>query len=252
MSIPELNTATPETQNAQDSLEQKVTAIISQSTYDAETNKVSLPDKLKDTLNADILYAITLEHRRRNTQSSYTKNQQKTKALEAENSKLAELVSGVSKVEIPKEDLDRLDALMYEDPQKWRKELDIVEKKAIGETKAKIAELTSEAKDAAEVSFELNRREQVLSLFNESAELQITEELIANEVPPRITKKLAEGKVTFEEFLDEVAIYVGKGKVIKNEDILDQPNMGDLGGSKTPDNTKSDKGLAEKYKADLY
>jgi len=251
MSTPSTKDATQQ-QSSADSLEQKVKAVMATSKFDVETGKVTLPEDIKNTVDADTLYAVTLEHRRRNTQASYTTNQQKNKALEAENSKLTEILSGATHVEIPKEDQERLGELMYEDPVAWRKEMDAIEKKSIGEHRAKIAELTGEAKDAAGQSFELDRRQQVLKDFNDSAKVTITEELIANEVPPRITNKLAKGEISFEDFLQEVATYVGKDKVVGNETTLDQPNMNNLGGKDIPDNLKPEKGLAENYKNDVY
>jgi len=273
MSTPD-NSATQQKPNA-DSLEQKVKAVMATSTFDEETGKVTLPDDIKDKVDADTLFAVGLEHRRRNTQSgytksrqnlkaveaerdtltellSYTKSRQNLKAVEAERDTLTELLSGTAKVEIPKEEQERLETLKYEDPDKWRKEIDSIEKKAIGDSRAKIAELTGEAKGAAEQTFEVDRRQQVLSEFNESAEVQITEELIAQEVPPRITNKLAEGKISFEKFLEEVAAYVGKGKVVNNEETLEQPNLGNLAGGKTPGDAKAEESTSKQYKDTVY
>ena len=190
--------------------------------------------------------------RRKDTQSAYTKGQQTLKALEAENAKLLELLSSQSQVAIPKEDQERLDNLMYEDPKAWRQELTELENKAISETRAKIASLTGEAKGAAEQQFELERRQQVLEEFNASSDVQITEALIADEVPPRITRKLAEGKITFEDFLQEVATYVSKGKIIKNDDIVGHPSLSDLGGGNTPSGAEAEKSIASQYKNDTY
>ena len=67
-----------------------------------------------------------------------------------------------------------------------------------------------------------------------------------------ISSKLAEGKITFEEFLKETSDYLKKGKVVGNEKTLDQPNMGDMAGGKTPSDTKPEKSLSESYGNDLY
>lgn len=252
MSTPENNSATPENQETQGSLKQQVESVIAKSTYDEDTDTVSLPDEVKETLNEDVLYAVTLEHRRRNTQASYTKNQQTLKSVNAEKEKLAELLSGQMQVQIPKEDQERLDDLKFEDPAAWREELNKLEAEAIKESRQKISELTGEAKKAAETSFELERRQTILNQFNESAEIAITDELIANDVPPRITKKLEEGKITFEEFLTEVETYVLKPKKVKNEDTLGQPNLGNVGGGVTPDEAHKEKDIASAYRNDMY
>lgn len=190
--------------------------------------------------------------RRKDTQSAYTKGQQTIKALEAENAKLLELLSSQNRVVIGKDDQERLDNLKYEDPDAWRAEISALENKALSETRAKIASLTGEVKVAAEQQFELERRQQVLEEFNASSDVQITEALIADEVPPRITKKLAEGTITFEDFLQEVATYVSKGKTVKNEDVVGHPNLSDLGGGNTPSGAKAEKSIASQYKKDTY
>ena len=205
----------------------------------------------KETPTAEEQLA-TEQQRRKDTQSAYTKGQQKNKSLEAENLELRKQIENQVQVTIPKEDQDRLDTLMYEDPKAWRKEMDILDTKSRGEASAKLEELTGNAKTAAEQTFELDRRQTVLDEFNESAKVKITEELISHDVPPRITTKLAEGKITFEEFLTEVETYVTTGKVVKNEEVSGQPNMGDLGGGKTPEEGSAEKALPKKYETDLY
>ena len=146
MSTPENKSATQQTA---DSLEQKVKDVMSKSSFDEKTGKVTLSDDLAKSLDEDTLFAVTAEHRRRNTQAGYTKGQQLIKTQAAEIEKLTELLSGNVQVEIPKEDKARLDALKYEDPDAWRKEMDSIEGKAISESRAKLAELTDEVKGAA-------------------------------------------------------------------------------------------------------
>lgn len=194
----------------------------------------------------------TERKRRKDTQAAYTKGQQQLKAIEAERDKLVELLSGTVAPVIPAEDKERLENLKFDDPEAWRKEITALENKAISESREKIANLTGEAKSSAERQFELDRRQQVLEEFNASAEVQITDEIIADEVPPRITKKLEEGKISFEEFLDEVATYLGKSKVVKNEDTLNQPNISSLGGKNTPSTAKANESLAAQYAKDVY
>lgn len=192
------------------------------------------------------------DKRWKDTQAAYTKGQQTLKALEAENAKLIEQLQKVSQVSLTTEEQESLDSLKYNDPEAWRKKLNELEHRATSEARAKIDELTGPAKAAAELQFELSRRQQVLEEFNASADVQITEELIADEVPPRITKKLAEGKITFEDFLQEVATYVRTGKVVKNDDTLNQPSMSTIGGGKAPNDTKPQEGIVQKYKKVLY
>ncbi len=62
---------------------------------------------------------------------------------------------------------------------------------------------------------ELQRRYDYLDEFNEGREVPITPELLDDDIPPRITNKLAKGEITFEKYLDEVSEYLeylDKGK----------------------------------------
>lgn len=194
----------------------------------------------------------TAEQRRKDTQSSFTKGQQAIKALEAEKAELLIQLQNVTKVSLTTEEQESLDSLKYEDPDAWRIELNRLEKKAKSESSANLEELTGKARGAAELKFELDRRQQVLNEFNESAELPITAEVIANDVPPRITSKLEKGEISFEEFLSAVDTYRKTGKVVKNEKTLEQPDMNQLGGGKTPTDMKPEGSLSDNYSKDLY
>lgn len=196
--------------------------------------------------------AAQADKRYRDTQSAYTKGQQALKAQEAENAELRKQLEANTKVNISAEDQVELDALMYEDPKAWREKMNSLEKSNLGESRANLDELTGKAREAAERQFELDRRQQVLKEFNDSAKVPITEELLAAEVPPRITNKLAEGKISFEEFLQEVATYVGTGKVVGNPATIEQPNMSNLGGGTTPSDMKPEKSVSANYAGDIY
>ena len=192
------------------------------------------------------------DQRYRDTQSAFTKGQQSIKSLEAENAELLKQLGNATQVTISEADQTELDALKYEDPEAWRRKLNSLETSAKQEASANLGELTGKAREAAGQKFELDRRQQVLQTFNESAETEITEELIQNDVPPRITNKLANGEISFEEFLTQVTEYVGKGKVVGNPATTNQPNMGNLGGGNTPTNMKPEKTLSDSYSGDLY
>lgn len=206
-------------------------------------------DNVESTIEEKL---ATAEQRRKDTQAAYTKGQQTIKALEAEKAKLLELVTQQVKLSLTPEEQSQLDDLKYEDPEAWRVKVNNLEMKATSDARANLDHLTGEAKKAAESTFELSRRQQVLEEFNASAPQAITDELIANEVPPRITNKLARNEISFEEFLQEVSEYINTGKVVKNNEVLTQPNMGNLGGGVTPTDMKPEKTLSSSYKNDIY
>lgn len=218
---------------------------------DATQKEKQSSENADKTLTLEEQLAIS-EKRRKDTQAGYTKGQQALKAKEAQIALLTEQLEKNLRVDIPKEVQEELDNLKFNDPAAWREKLNALEKEKKSETRAKIAELSNEATGAAEQMFELDRRKQVLKEFNESAVIPITDEVIANDIPPRITSKLANNEISFEDFLDEVSAYISKGKVVGNEKTLEQPNLGDMAGGKTPSDTKPEKGLSESYAGDIY
>ena len=83
----------------------------------------------------------------------------------------------------------------------------------------------SKARDEASTEVELARRAKVLEEFNQShPDVQLTDELIAYDVPPRLTKQLEKGELTFEEFLDKTYEFLTKPKTVKDvNETLQQP-----------------------------
>ena len=194
----------------------------------------------------------TANKRYKDTQASYTTGQQTIKQRDAVIEELTKQLETATQVVISEEDQKVLDDLKFNDPEAWRVKLNQLETAAKGESKAKLEELTGSAGDAAKVKFELERRAQVLKEFNESAEVAITDELIANDVPPRITNKLANNKISFEEYLGEISEYLKTGKTVKEEKTLNQPDMGKIGGGDKPGDFKPEKSLSNNYKNDVY
>ncbi len=216
------------------------TLVDTQTDTKSESTQPSPEDKLLQAQNSQ-----------KETQAAYTKGQQTISELKAENDKLKETLQS-STVTFTTEEQEKLDTLKFEDPDAWRKTINQLEAQHRTTANEELAKLTSEAKDAAGVQHELSRRQQVLKVFNDSATTAITDELIANDVPPRITNKLANGKISFEDFLIEVAQYVSKDKVVSNPDTLDQPNMGKMVGGKSPTDEKPAKSLSGSYASDMY
>jgi len=226
-----------------------VSSIVKEITTDEDGNYV-FPENAE--LTPELQFAATAEKRRRDAQATYTKQQQSIKALEAEKAKLLEQLAGKAQPELTLEQQEELDTLKYEDPDAWRRKMNQIEYEATSRYNESIANLTGEAKAAAEQQFELERRQQVLSEFNDSHEIAITDELIANDVPPRITKKLEDGKISFEDFLEEVATYVAKPKTVQNEKTLKQPNLSNISGGKTPDTSRADANISSSYASTIF
>ena len=190
-------------------LEQQVNELANQLIV-GEDGKVSLPDGVEadDTL----IFAAKLEKRRRDTQTTYTKSQQRLRELEAENSKLAssweqDLVSSLSLRE-----QTRLEELKATDPEAWRDELNSLEQKAKDTFTTKRQEVAKEAKQQTE----LERRQELLDEYNAAnPDAQLTDDVIDNDIPPRLVRQLEKGEVTFEQFLEKAGKYITTPKAIK-------------------------------------
>lgn len=186
---------------------------------------------------------IDYEKRFKDTQAAFTRSQQALKEKEA---KLAAL----EKLTQPSLNLDEatkaeLDTLKYEDPDAWRAKVNQLEREAA----QKHQETLDEAGRLAAQQAELERRAQVLEEFNSShPTLQITDEVIQYDVPPRITKKLEDGSISFEAYLEEVHNYLNTPKVIGDGNkTLNQPDLTKTGGDSTPTKGAVDIDIAKDY-----
>ena len=216
---------------AQEPAEQKPLTFVEQvnnavgNLVEQEDGSFALPE---DTEYSDELrYATVSEKRRRDSQSALNKSQHALKTTKAETEALRKRLQGTAKVTLSTEEAEELEELKFSDPDKWRTRMNELETRAATEFNNELAEVT----DQVGLDSEIERRVTLLDQFNkENPDSQITETVVANDVPPRITTKLAEGKITFEDFLVEVKTYLGKGKAVKQEKTSGQPDLGELGG----------------------
>lgn len=229
-----------DTQTTEQSYEERVNALVGE----MQTEGWQAPEDLDQAL----LYAANAEKRRRDTQSQYTKSQQQLKAAETRANKLAEKLEGAIMESLPLKQQTRLEELKATDPDMWKAELEKLEASAKG---ALAKELDDINKAATQVSEE-ERRLAVLSEFQE-ANPDITPEMIDEDVPPRITKKLAEGKITFEQFLEESAKFLRAGKVIdRGEEAPGFVDLGKAAGGSRPGENDQDKAATDSYAKEVY
>lgn len=139
-----------------------------------------------------------------------------------------------------------LEDLKYSDPDAWRAKVNELEHKANTEFNSKIAE----AKQLSTQQLELQRRANVLAQFQtEHPDVEFTDELLHLDIPQRIVKELENGKVTYEEFLNNVYNYVITPKVIgSTTKTLEQPNLSKTGGDDTPTkNSSGNQNIIQSY-----
>lgn len=205
-------------------IEQQVNDIVSRATVGDDGNLV-LPADIK--VSAEVLYAAKLEKRRRDTQSALSKTSQQLAAEETMRKELEKRVAAQVKITMSDDEAQELESLKYDDPEAWRQRMNQLEQKATTSVQEELSNISTQASQQAE----LNRRAQVLHEFNLAAQVAITDEVLANDIPPRIVKKLEDGKVTFEEFLTEAHDYLVTPKKVGSPKLSAQPNLGSAGGS---------------------
>lgn len=189
--------------------------------------------------------AEVAEKRRKDTQAAFTKGQQEIKALKAQLEQLQKMVA--PPLELSDDERQDLEDLKLIDPDAWRVKMNKLEAQATEKVKEKLSEAEKAAMDALEVE----RRYEVMQSFNEQhPDLVINDDVIANDVPPRFLKQLEKGEIEFEEFLDKVYTFLTKGKTVKNEETLDQPNLGKTGGGSTPQRNSQQQ--EPKYKDTIF
>lgn len=225
------------------------------STYAEKVNSlVSQVDEsgnLPEGVEADegLKFAVTTELRRRNTQSEFTRGQQALKALQAENTALATNWEKDAVSNISAEAKAELDELKVQDPDAWRSkitELETQNREAFGQRRETIK---TEAKQLTA----LEQREADLAAFNEAnPDFAITEEVIANDIPPRIVKQLADGKIAFPEWLEKVKKYVETPKTIQKTKVEEEPDFANARGSRSASEEAHKQESTDTYKTEIY
>lgn len=194
---------------------------------------------------------VDYEKRFKDTQAFATKvAQEKAEAirelqeLKAELSVLKETAK--PSLTIDAQTQSELEDLKYSDPDAWRARVNELEQNANLEFNSKI----DEAKKLSTQQLELQRRANILEQFQtEHPDVVFTDELLNLDIPRRIVKELEEGKVTYEEFLNNVYNYVKTPKVIgSTTKTLEQPNLSKTGGDDTPTkNSSSNQNIIQSY-----
>lgn len=232
--------------NSQASFADKVNAAVAAATVDDKGNLV-LPADLPE----EVAYAATLEKRRRDTQSSYTRTQQELARTKAEAELLAQGWEDQFARTLPAADQAALEELKASDPDAWRAKLNELEVQRRTEFGTKRQELSVKAQGETEMEY----RQRALQEFAEAnPTITINDDVVQNDIPPRITNKLKEGKIDFGQFLEECKTYLTKGKVVKptQEQPNPAPNLTALGGGDHPDPTKVKLASTAQYKDEIF
>jgi len=179
----------------------------------------------------EVKVAAMMERRRRDTDSTNGKLFAKLKATETINGKLTDKILASPKLDLSPEDQKRLSDLMYDDPEQWRVEMNKLESGATSSLKADIATVTDEASQQAEQE----TRQEILDQFNvEFPDANLTDELLDQELPPRMWTALKNGDVSFGKFLRDANKYITTPRKVQGSKTYKNPNLGKSGGGSAP------------------
>jgi len=207
--------------------------------------------KLPDGVEVDegLQFAVTSEIRRRETQSSFTKNQQALKTLEAENTALASNWQKDAVANISPADKAQLDELKVQDPEAWRQKIGALEEANNASFVEKRQNISKEASQLTE----LEQREADLASFNEAnPDFAITDDVIENDIPPRITNKLKSGEISLAEFLEVAKKYIETPKTVQKTIVENEPNFAKARGSQSPSDEAMKQQSSDDYSKELY
>ncbi len=212
-------------------------------------DELTLPDDIKD-VPEPVVFAAKLEKRRRDTQSAFTKTQQRNKELEVEREALASKVESFALATLTAEENAELENLKLTDPDAWRIKFNELETAA----KAKLKDETTNISKKARQETEVQRRERVLAEFHTAnPTLVINDDVIANDIPPRFLKQLESGELNFETFLDKCKGYLTANKVIApGADPKTGKTLDDVGGHSRPPEHDVERAAVKTYKTETY
>ena len=202
--------------------------------------------KMPEGTSPEMALIVRNKKMARDTQAQYTSTNQELIATKAEKETLASLALQVD-TNYTAEQKSELDDLKFADPDAWfaKKQQYDQEARQGKETKVKEAVTAATAK-----ALEAQRLEQ-LKEFTSTTGIVINDDVIANDIPPRITQQLKEGKIDFDQFLKEASGFLTKGKVIQNAaepgDAGASADFDDVTGTSTTNNVKTGTDFVKDY-----
>ena len=228
-----------------DTFEAKVNTVIKQATRNEE-GKLVLPEGIDEAT----AYAARTEIRRRDTQAEYTRLSQTNSTLQKQLDGISsELESEIIKT-APLSEQARLEELKVSNPDAWREELGKLEQAARGKAKERITKV----RENASLEDVVAQRATILQEFKEANPgFDLTDDIIASELPPRMVKDLETGKITFEDFLAKSHKFLtGNVHIAPAEKAPNLPDLGKVGGKGDPLDADSKAAKNSGYASEVY
>ena len=227
------------------SFEEQVNAATSKMTQD-EKGLWQVPKDLPE----EVAYAAKLEKRRRDLQSAHAKTSQELDATKAQISKLQTKLKESFTPKLSTDQTEELEDLASSDPEAYRKKMNEYEGAA---SKAFDDELASLGYDEDQIT-ELATRSQLLTDFLEdNPGLVLNDDVMENDLPPRLKHKLEKGEYTFSQFLEESKKFLTAGKkVAGSEKEVEEPDLSKAGGGSSASKAAVRGDIEESYINEVY
>lgn len=228
---------------------EKVNELVGQMTQD-DTGKWILPEEVAKDLDEPTAFAVTAERRVRDTQGAFTKAQQTAKKNEAIAKGLQDKILE-SEVVLTKEQKFELNELKKTNPEAWRAKLNEYENTAKTNLSTELEEIRIKSSNKGELEI----RKDQMAAFSEETGITLTDEVIANDLPPRFLKELEKGKITFEEFLTKAGEFIKADKTIQgsgDDTIDDTKDLNDVAGGQEPTKQAQEGDFVETYEETIF
>jgi len=197
-----------------------------------ENGKLQFEENTDPTFKA----AVQATHDARFFQKDFTRSKQEIAALKATQGVLEQQITSTS-VALPAEQITELEDLKFTDPDSYFIKRTQYEEQASQATMTRVKEKTAKAiQDQTIVE-----RGQTLQEFTQRTGIVITDEVLKSDIPPRLYNKIND--MPFEDYLNEVAEYLNKSKVVKQTD----EGLGGTDISKLAGSGDTNKGKAQGY-----
>jgi len=211
-----------------------------------DKGKLQLPDDMPDWQK----HVIRGEKRTRDAQAELSRSQSQLRESQAVNGVLMETAGTMVPEDFQLNDaeLANLNELKKNDPDTYRLEVNALEAKAKEAQATKLKEMTTKAAEDATIAHTSKNRVTVLAEFRDAnPTLSITDDVLVNDVPPRLLAGVNSGEYSYAEYLGKVKAYLGAGKTVPSNEG-DAHNIHKMNGSKTPGKAASNKAGNQDYK----
>ena len=188
--------------------------------------------ELPEGTDEGVAFAVMAEKRRRDTQTAFNQERQKNIAFEAELTEYRTQAERDAVNRMSSEQQAELEELKYSDPENWRTRLNEIEQQNKAAFEVQAAELSNKAKTKSERA---SREEALAEWVAANPDLELNDETIEDNIPPKYMKQLDKGEISFDEFLGVAKRYLSKGKTLaKEEGPAKTPDLSSVGGSTVP------------------